>query len=86
MIASMSGSGNCYDNAVIESFFHTLKTEHIYFENYSTREQAKRSIFDYVETFYNRKRRHSTLGYLSPVAFEKQAMQRSQEVSLLTVH
>ena len=72
IIASMSGTGNCYDNAVIESFFHTLKTEHIYFERYETREQAKRSIFEYVEVFYNRQRRHSTLGYVSPMVFEKQ--------------
>ncbi|HET6991153.1 MAG TPA: IS3 family transposase [Bacteroidia bacterium] len=76
MIASMSGIGNCYDNAAMESFFHTLKTEHIYFKTYHTREQAKQSIFDYVEIFYNRKRRHSTLGYLSPSAFEKQWYQQ----------
>ncbi len=72
IIASMSGTGNCYDNAVIESFFHTLKTEHIYFERYETREQAKNSIFEYIEIFYNRQRRHSTLGYVSPTVFEKQ--------------
>lgn len=72
IVASMSGSGNCYDNAVIESFFHTLKTEHIYFERYESRDQAKRSIFEYVEVFYNRKRLHSTLGYMSPMMFEKQ--------------
>lgn len=70
ILVSMSGTGNCYDNAAMESFFHTLKTEHVYFEYYPTREQAKISIFDYVEVFYNRKRRHSTLDYLSPVAFE----------------
>jgi putative transposase len=72
IIPSMSGVGNCYDNAAMESFFHTLKTEHVYFEHYITREQAKRSIFEYIEIFYNRKRRHSTLGYLSPIAFEEQ--------------
>lgn len=70
IVVSMSGTGNCYDNAAMESFFHTLKTEHVYFEHFATREQAKLSIFEYVEVFYNRKRRHSTLGYLSPVAFE----------------
>lgn len=70
ILVSMSGTGNCYDNAAMESFFHTLKTEHVYFEYYPTREQAKLAIFEYVEVFYNRKRRHSTLGYLSPVAFE----------------
>lgn len=67
---SMSGTGNCYDNAVMESFFHTLKTEHVYFECYLTREQAKRSIFEYIEVFYNRQRLHSTLGYLAPTDFE----------------
>jgi putative transposase len=67
---SMSGKGNCYDNAAMESFFHTLKTELVHFEHYATREQARLSIFDYVETFYNCKRRHSSLGYLSPMAFE----------------
>ena len=85
MIASMSGTGNCYDNAAMESFFHTLKTEHIYFEHYTTREQAKKSIFEYVEVFYNRKRLHSTLGYCSPVAFEKKWNQQ-QKVSFLSVH
>jgi transposase InsO family protein len=70
--ASMSSTGNCYDNAVAESFFHTLKTELVYFERYETREQAKRSIFEYIEVFYNRKRLHSTTNYLAPVEFEKQ--------------
>lgn len=70
IIASMSGTGNCYDNATMESFYHTLKTEHIYFECYKTRHEAKQSIFEYVEIFYNRKRRHSTLGYSTPMAFE----------------
>lgn len=82
---SMSGTGNCYDNAAMESFYHTLKTEHIYFEHYDTREQAKRSIFEYIEVFYNRKRRHSTLGYLSPIAFETQWLQQNG-VCLPTVH
>lgn len=67
---SMSGTGNCYDNAAMESFFHTLKTEHVYFDHYQTREQAKQSIFEYVEIFYNRQRLHSTLGYLTPNEFE----------------
>jgi len=70
-IQSMSGKGNCYDNAVVESFFHTLKTELIYFENYSTREGAKNSIFEYIESYYNRDRLHSTLKYCSPVQFEQ---------------
>lgn len=71
---SMSGKGNCYDNAVAESFFGTLKKELIYFEDYKTRDEAKRSIFEYIEIFYNRKRRHSSLGYKSPVEFEKLRM------------
>ena len=70
-IQSMSGKGNCYDNAVMESFFHTMKTEWIFFEKYQTRTQAKTSIFDYIETFYNRERRHSYLGYISPWDYEK---------------
>ena len=70
-IQSMSDKGNCYDNAVAESFFHTLKTELIYFENYLTREDAKNSIFEYIEIFYNRDRMHSTLNYCSPVQFEQ---------------
>ena len=69
MIQSMSGKGNCYDNAVTESFFHTLKTEHVYFEKYQTREQAKHSVFEYIEVFYNRLRKHSFLGYKTPVKF-----------------
>lgn len=66
---SMSSKGNCYDNAVMESFFHTLKTEVVYFEKYQTRSQARQSIFEYIEVFYNRIRRHSALGYLSPLDF-----------------
>ena len=69
-VQSMSDKGNCYDNAVAESFFHTLKTELVYFESYQTRDEARKSIFEYIEIFYNRQRRHSTLGYLSPVNFE----------------
>lgn len=71
ILLSMSGTGNCYDNAVAESFFHTLKTEHVYQKKFDTREEAKRSLFEYVEVFYNRQRAHSFLGYLSPEEFEK---------------
>jgi len=70
---SMSRKGNCWDNAVMESFFATLKTELIYCERFITREDAKSKIFDYIEMFYNRKRRHSSLGYKSPVDFEMMA-------------
>lgn len=70
VIQSMSGKGNCYDNAVAESFFHTLKTELIYWNKYRTRKDAKSSIFNFIEVFYNRRRRHSYLNYLSPFNFE----------------
>jgi transposase InsO family protein len=67
---SMSGKGDCWDNAVMESFWATLKTELVHHEHYATREDARRSIFEYIEVFYNRKRLHSSLGYVSPEAFE----------------
>src|SRR3989338_9003890 len=73
-IQSMSRKGNCYDNAVAESFFHTLKIEHIYDYRYETRADARQSIFKYIEMFYNRTRRHSALGYKSPVSFELETM------------
>ncbi len=73
VIQSMSRKGNCYDNAVAESFFHTLKTEVVYHEKYLTREQARKSVFEYIELFYNRVRKHSTLGYCSPWKFEQEA-------------
>ena len=68
---SMSRKGDCWDNAVAESFFHTLKVELIHGKTYNTRQEAKTAIFEYIEGFYNRQRRHSYLGYLSPVDFEK---------------
>jgi transposase InsO family protein len=67
---SMSRKGNCWDNAVAESFFHSLKTECVYHERYITRDSAKKSIFDYIEVFYNRQRKHSYLGYKSPEEYE----------------
>ena len=70
---SMSGRGNCYDNAMMESFFATLKTELIHQQHYMTTEQARQSIFEYIEVFYNRKRLHSSLGYVSPESFEAAA-------------
>lgn len=70
-IQSMSGKGNCYDNAVAESFFHSMKTEWVFFEKYQTRARAKTSIFDYIETFYNRERRHSYLDDVSPLEYER---------------
>lgn len=74
IIQSMSGKGNCYDNAVAESFFHTLKTELVYLEGYETRAEARQSIFEYIEVFYNRVRRHSALGYKSPLEYERRTM------------
>lgn len=68
---SMSRKGNCYDNAFMESFFSTLKRELVHGERYRTREDARLSIFEYVEVFYNRMRRHSALGYKSPEQHEK---------------
>ena len=70
---SMSRSGNVWDNAAMESFFSSLKTERTSAKTYRTRDQAKADVFDYIECFYNPRRRHSTLGYLSPIDFEKQA-------------
>jgi len=70
LIASMSRRGNCYDNATMESFWATLKLELVYRRRFDTRAQARTQIFDYIETFYNRQRAHSALGYLSPVDFE----------------
>jgi putative transposase len=67
---SMSRKGNCWDNAPMESFFHSLKTEWVVFEDYKTRSEARSSLFSYIELFYNRKRRHSSLGNKSPMAFE----------------
>jgi transposase InsO family protein len=73
IIQSMSRKGNCWDNSVSESFFHTLKTELTYHFNFKTRKEAKVIIFEYIEVFYNRKRLHSTNNYYSPVEYEKMA-------------
>ena len=79
---SMSKKGDCYDNSMMESFWGTLKEEGIGEAIFSSRKEAETALFDYIEVFYNRKRRHSSLGYLSPVDFEKQEEKR--EDSLLT--
>lgn len=73
VICSMSRSGNCWDNAAMESFFSSLKTERIGKKVYRSRAQARADVFDYIECFYNPTRRHSTLGYLSPIDFEREA-------------
>ena len=73
IICSMSRRGDCWDNAPMESFFATLKKELVHHENYQTRAEARASVFEYIEVFYNRVRRHSALGYLSPVEYEQAA-------------
>lgn len=70
LVGSMSRKGCCYDNAAMESFFHTLKVELVYCEFYATRQQARQSIFEYIETYYNRQRRHSTIDNQIPMQYE----------------
>jgi len=77
MVASMSRKANCWDNAVMESFFHTLKTELTHHCRYRTRAEARADVFDYIECFYNRRRRHSSLDYLSPAEFEARALAKA---------
>ncbi|MGM3390212.1 IS3 family transposase [Stutzerimonas stutzeri] len=67
----MSRKGNCDDNAAMESFFHTLKTEHVRHHKYRTYDEARQSLFDYIEVFYNRQRRHSYLAYMTPFEYER---------------
>lgn len=76
MIVSMSGKGNCYDNSPIESFWGTLKQELVHHQKYSSRQEAREDITEYIEVFYNRQRKQAQLGYLSPAAYEKQLQQR----------
>jgi transposase InsO family protein len=71
----MSRRGDCWDNAVAESFFASLKIELVYQVQWQTRAQARTAIFEYLELFYNRRRRHSSLGYLSPMEFEQRNLQ-----------
>ena len=73
LLPSMSRKGNCWDNACVESFFGTLKRELVYQRRYVTRDEARQDIFEYIEVFYNRQRRHSTLGYHSPAEYEARA-------------
>jgi transposase InsO family protein len=77
IVASMSRKGNCYDNAVVESFFATLEWELIERSDWSTRDAARVSIFDYIECWYNRRRRHSSLGYLSPMEYEEKLLSQA---------
>ena len=78
MVASMSAKGDCYDNSVAESFFSTLEFELLMRSDWHTREEARLAIFRYIEVWYNRKRRHSTLGYVSPAAYEEQVLEAAQ--------
>ncbi|BCO30426.1 hypothetical protein TspCOW1_27070 [Thiohalobacter sp. COW1] len=78
---SMSRKGNCWDNAVMESFFSRLKVELIYAENYKTVHEARSGIFEYIELFHNRERRHSAIGYISPHAYE----QRYEQLNVSTI-
>ncbi len=71
IVCSMSRKGNCWDNAPMESFYHSMKTEWVVFEDYRTLDEARASIFSYIELFYNRKRRHSAIDYLSPENYEQ---------------
>lgn len=82
---SLGHVGSCFDNAAMESFFGSLKTEWLYFQRFETRQHAMTSIFYYIESFYNRKRRHSTIGYLRPLAFEQAAVQQNN-LSYFGVH
>jgi putative transposase len=71
LVASMGSVGDCYDNAVTESFFATLECELLDRSRFATRSQARTAVFDFIEGFYNQRRRHSTLGYLSPAEYER---------------
>lgn len=81
ILQSMSRKGDCWDNAVSESFFHTLKTELTHHHRFKTREEAKQAIFEYIEVFYNRVRIHSTNGYMSPVEFETAQLQHQPKAA-----
>ncbi len=70
LVCSMSAKGRCYDNAVAESFFHSLKVELVHGQRFESREQAQSAIFNYMEVFYNTKRLHSSLDYMTPAAYE----------------
>jgi len=80
-VCSMSRKGNCWDNAPVESFFATLKRELVHDRRFQTREQARSEIFEFIEVWYNRKRRHSTLGYMSPAEYEMKMFTESQTIA-----
>lgn len=83
MRPSMSRKGDCWDNAVCESFFSTLETELVEDSNWATREEARAAVFEYIEVWYNRERLHSSLGYLSPMEYEKRLLQQLKELKQL---
>jgi putative transposase len=78
----MSRRGNCWDNAVVESFFSTLKRELVHHRRYRTRAEARLDVFEYLEVFYNRRRLHSSLGYLSPVDYERKMAVNGEKVRI----
>ena len=78
MIPSMSRVGDCWDNAVAESFFATLKTELVADASWKTREDASRAVVEFIEVWYNRQRRHQTLGYLTPAEYENEVLKRAE--------
>lgn len=82
VIVSMSRKGNCWDNAVVESFFGSLKDECVQATTYPSHEQARLSLFEYLERYYNRKRRHSSLGYVSPLVYEQKALSQNRTASV----
>jgi putative transposase len=81
MLASMSGKGDCYYNTVAETFFATLELELVMTHDWRTQEQARRAIFRYIDMWYNRKRRHPTLGYFSPANYEAQLLKAAKLLS-----
>ena len=85
MTASMSRRGNCHDNAVTERFFRSLKSERVNYRQYKTRDEAMKDIADYIEPLYNQRRRHSTLGNLSPAEYELKYQQKQQQNLLASV-
>jgi transposase InsO family protein len=84
ILCSMSRRGNCFDNAVVESFFGTLKQELVHRCRFATREAARREVFEYIEVWYNRQRRHSSLGYVSPAEFERRALAEATRAGSLS--
>jgi transposase InsO family protein len=81
LLQSMSRKGNCYDNAPMESFYRSFKVEEVHWKEYQTHEEAVRAIIDYIDRFYNRVRRHSSLGYVSPLEYETQRLYESQSAA-----